>query len=304
MNLLYEKNYDLFIFKREQTCHSITGFSWNCRVDVIEFFPHARDRFVIGVNWRFALPTVKEWYNTVCGFPILVGESSVTCVLSYGLIGKRRQTMQIIIKGKQMEVAPRLREYIERKVQRLSRLVGSNARIEVTVSEEQTRSAQDRYIVQLALSNNTHPIHSEVCASNANMALDLVLDKVTVQLGRHKDRKTSIRRHRTPPIKILSLSRSGSLASIEEEETIEESEIVVDTPITEERNEEIWSKIMEIRHIQTKPMSDHEVISQMETHGLSFYPFFNEETRSVNVMYRLDGGGFGLLVPALEQVAD
>jgi hypothetical protein len=24
----------------------------------------------------------------------------------------------------------------------------------------------------------------------------------------------------------------------------------------------------------------------------------------VNVMYRLDGGGFGLLVPALEQVAD
>jgi len=273
-------------------------------VDVIEFFPHARDRFVIGVNWRFALPTVKEWYNTVCGFPILVGESSVTCALSYGLIGKRRQTMQIIIKGKQMEVAPRLREYIERKVQRLSRLVGSNARIEVTVSEEQTRSAQDRYIVQLALSNNTHPIHSEVSASNANMALDLVLDKVTVQLGRHKDRKTSTRRHRTPPVKILSLSRSGSLTSIEEEETFEEREIVVDTPITEERNEVIWSKIMEIRHIQTKPMSDQEVIAQMETHGLSFYPFFNEETRSVNVMYRLDGGGFGLLVPAFEQVAD
>jgi putative sigma-54 modulation protein len=212
--------------------------------------------------------------------------------------------MQIIIKGKQMEVPPRLREYIERKVQRLSRLVGSNARIEVTVSEEQTRSAQDRYTVQLALSNNTHPIHSEVSASNANMALDLVLDKVTVQLGRHKDRQTSTRRHRTPPVKVLSLSRSGSLSSIEEEETVEEIEPEVTSPITEERNEEIWSKIMEIRRIRTKPMSDQEVIAEMETHGLSFYPFFNEETRSVNVMYRLDGGGFGLLVPALEQVAD
>ena len=212
--------------------------------------------------------------------------------------------MQIIIKGKQMEVAPRLREHIERKVQRLSRLVGSNARIEVTVSEEQTRSAQDRYTVQLALSNNTHPIHSEVSASNANIALDLVLDKVTVQLGRHKDRKTSTRRHRTPPVKILSLSRSGSLSSIEEEEIFEESELVVSSTITEARNEEIWTKIMEIRRMQAKPMSDQEVIAQMETHGLSFYPFFNEETRSVNVMYRLDGGGYGLLVPALEQVAD
>jgi putative sigma-54 modulation protein len=212
--------------------------------------------------------------------------------------------MQIIIKGKQMEVPPRLREYIERKVQRLSRLVGSNARIEVTVSEEQTRSAQDRYIVQLALSNNSHPIHSEVSASNANMALDLVLDKVTTQLGRHKDRQTSTRRHRTPPVKVLSLSRSGSLSPIEEEENVEESEPVVTSPITEEHNEEIWSKIMEIRRIQTKPMSDQEVIAEMETHGLSFYPFFNEETRSVNVMYRLDGGGFGLLVPALEQVAE
>ncbi len=210
--------------------------------------------------------------------------------------------MQIIIKGKQTEVQPRLRAHIERKVQKLSRLVDANARIEVTVSEEQTRSAQDRYIVLLALSNNSHPIHSEVSAANANMALDLLLDKVTVQLGRHKDRLTSTRRHRTPPVKVLSLSRSGSLTSIEEE-SVEVSEQVT-TPFTEERNEEIWSRIMEIRRIETKPMSDQEVIAEMEAQGLSFYPFFNEETRSVNVMYRLDGGGYGLLVPALEQVTE
>jgi putative sigma-54 modulation protein len=210
--------------------------------------------------------------------------------------------MQIIIKGKQTEVQPRLREHIERKVQKLSRLIGSNARIEVTVSEEKTRSSHDRYTVQLAISNNSHPIHSEVSATNANMALDLVLDKASAQLGRHKDRQTSSRRHRTPPVTVLSLSRSGSISSIEEE-GVEEEELLA-TPITEERNEEIWSKIMEIRHIQTKPMGDQEVIAEMERNDLSFYPFFNVETRSVNVMYRLDTGGYGLLVPALESVAD
>jgi putative sigma-54 modulation protein len=210
--------------------------------------------------------------------------------------------MQIIIKGKQTEVQPRLREYIERKVQKLSRLVGPNARIEITVSEEKTRSSHDRYTVQLATSNNSHPIHSEASAANAKMALDLVLDKTTAQLGRYKDRQTSTRRHRTPPVKVLSLSRSGGLSSIEEE-GVEEEEPVA-TPIAEERNKEIWFKIMEIRQIQTRPMNDQEVIAEMEMNSLSFYPFFNEEMGSVNVMYRLDNGGYGLLIPALEHVVE
>ena len=210
--------------------------------------------------------------------------------------------MQIIIKSKQTEVQPRLREHIERKVQKLSRHVGSNARIEVTISEEKTRSSHDRFTVQLAISNNSHPIHSEVSASNVNTALDLVLDKASAQLGRYKDRQTSSRRHRTPPVKVLSLSRSGSLYSLEEEGLEEEEQITA--PITEEQNEAIWSKIIEIRRIQTKPMSDQEVIAEMEMNGLSFYPFFNEETMSVNVIYRLDKGGYGLLVPALEHVAE
>jgi putative sigma-54 modulation protein len=210
--------------------------------------------------------------------------------------------MQIIIQAKQTEVQPRLREHIERKLQKLSRLVGSNARIEVTISEEKTRSSHDRYTVQLAISNNSRPIHSEVSATNVNMALDLVLDKATSHLARHKDRRTSTRRHRTPAIKILSLSRSGNLSSFQEE-SVEEDEQMT-TPITEAQNEEIWSKILEIRRIQTKPMSDQEVIAAMEMNSLSFYPFFNEETKSVNVIYRLEKGGYGLLVPAFEQVVE
>lgn len=209
--------------------------------------------------------------------------------------------MQIIIKGKQTEIQPRLRAHIERKVQKLSRLVGSNARIEVTVSEEKTRSSQDRYTVKLAITNNFHPIRSEVSATNANVALDLVLDKATAQLGRDKDRRTSSRQHRTSPVQVLTLSRSGSISSIEEEGVEEE---LPSAPIAAEQNEEIWSRIMEIRQIQTKPMSDQEVIAEMEKNKLSFYPFFNEETGSVNVMYRLEEGGYGLLVPALERVAD
>src|SRR5579864_8243040 len=220
--------------------------------------------------------------------------------------------MQIIITSRQMEITPRLRQYIEHKVQRLSRLVNQDTRVEVIVAEERTRSARDRYSVQLAISGASHPIRSEVSAQNANMALDLVLDKITAQLGRQKDRQKSTLRHRTPAMKILSLSRSGELSPVEDEQDTLEKQISdqdIDglneqfhPIITEERNEEIWSRVMEIRRIQTKPMNDQEAIAQMVSLGISFYPFFNEATNSINVMYRLDTGGYGLLVPDLDLI--
>jgi putative sigma-54 modulation protein len=213
--------------------------------------------------------------------------------------------MQIIINGKHMEVTPRLRQHIERKVQRLARLVDVEARVEITVAEEQTRSTRDRFSVQLALANATHPIRSEVRAINADKALELVLDKVMTQLGRQKDRHTSTMRHRTLPMKILSLSRSGSLSPLEEaEKTAEDIDPKMNkegiSSIDNTRNEEIWSKVLEIRRVPTKPMGDQEVIAQMETLGLSFFPFYNEATNSVHVMYRLSKGGYGLLIPELQ----
>ena len=204
--------------------------------------------------------------------------------------------MQVIIKGKQMQVTPQLRQRIERKVQRLTRLVGEESRVEVTVTEEQTRSARDRFSVQLALSGGSFPVRSEVSALNAATALDLVLDKVVTQIGRQKDRQTTIRRHAPSPVKVLALSRSGQLSSEEEQDINHALEASL-----EEHNEEIWSRVVEIRSHPTRPMTDQEVIAHMEKNGSAFYPFFNEATNSVNVMYKLDEGGYGLLVPTVEE---
>ncbi len=205
--------------------------------------------------------------------------------------------MQLIIKGRQMEVTAQLRQRIERKVQRLARLVHETARVEVTVTEEQTRSNRDRFCVQLALTGGTQAIHSEVSALNATTALDLVLDKVVAQLGRKKDRQVAIRRH-TDAVKVLALSRTGTLVTEEEEQ--DEEEYTSPMMLEEEQNEEIWSQVKEIRRLHTKPMNDHEVIAHMERDGVAFLPFFNDETGTVNVMYKLEEGGYGLLIPSVE----
>ncbi len=208
--------------------------------------------------------------------------------------------MQIIIKGRQMQITPRLRQQIERKMQRIARLTEDDARVEVTVAEGQTRSAQDRYSVQVALSGNAHPVRSEVSALNASTALDLVLDKVAAQLGRQKKRQV-VRRQHAPSVRLLALDRAGHLSALDEEdEELEDVEALsAEQKMDVEENEQIWSQIMEIRSLPTQPMTDQEVIVAMEKSGATYYPFFNEETGSVNVMYKLDNGGYGLLVPAV-----
>lgn len=208
--------------------------------------------------------------------------------------------MQITIKSKQMEVSPRMRAHIEQKLRRLARLVGDEARMDVTVVDEKTRSAKDRYAVHLELTNVRHlnPIRATVSDVNVKTALDLVLDKVTTQLGRQKGRQTAAHRLPVSPVKVLALSRSGSVSDLEEF-------AFEDVTLDSADNEEIWSQIQEIRRVETRPMSDQEVIAQMEREGLSFYPFINSETNSVNVMYRLaNSDGYGLLVPAMERVTD
>src|SRR5581483_6044839 len=163
--------------------------------------------------------------------------------------------MQIMIKSKQMDVSPRMRAHIEQKLQRLSRLIG-DARVDVTVVDEKTRSAKDRYAVHLEISNLRHlnPIRATASDINVKTALDIVLDKVTSQLGRQKSRLASAHRLPVSPVKVLALSRSGSVS--------EGEQVPAGAPtFNEEENEEIWSQIMEIRRVQTKAMSEQEVIA-------------------------------------------
>lgn len=208
--------------------------------------------------------------------------------------------MQITIKSKQMDVSPRMRAHIEQKLRRLSRLVGDEARMDVTVMDEKTRSAKDRYVIHLELTNvrRLHPMRATASDVNVKTALDMALDKVTAQLGRQKGRHVTAHRLPVSPVQALSLSRSGGVSGIEEEP-------VEEVVLRPGENEEIWSQITEIRRVATRPMNEEEVIAEMDREGLPFYPFINSETNGVNVMYRLNNGdGYGLLVPATEQVAE
>ena len=52
---------------------------------------------------------------------------------------------------------------------------------------------------------------------------------------------------------------------------------------------------MRTKHFTVKPMSTEEAILQMNLLDHSFYVFRNVETEAINVVYRRNNGGYGLI---------
>ena len=58
-------------------------------------------------------------------------------------------------------------------------------------------------------------------------------------------------------------------------------------------------EVVKVKTFSVKPMNVEEAILQMNLIGHEFYTFLNEQTNTVNVVYRRREGGYGVLDPVL-----
>ena len=184
--------------------------------------------------------------------------------------------MQIVVKGKNMDVSEKLRQFVEGKLSRLSRVVPSIAEAEVELSSEKTKSTNSRYVAQITLKTNGTLIRAEQSAGDAHSAVDVVLDKLDRQVTRYRSRRFGTYNKGTE-------SRALPAKAVEEEELAPE----------EEELEE--GRLVRTKRFQMKPMDVEEALQQMELLGHNFYVFFNSETDSVSVVYKRNDGNFGLI---------
>lgn len=185
--------------------------------------------------------------------------------------------MQVVIKGKNMEVNERLRNFVEGKITKLSRVLPSIAEAEVEFSSEKTKSTDSRFIAQVTLKTNGQLIRAEQSAGDTYSALDVVLDKLDRQITRYKTKRT--------------FNKSGS----EQRGAVREF-VEYEVP-GEEDEEEREGRLVRTKRFPLKPMDVEEALEQMELLGHNFYVFFNSETNAISVVYRRNDGDFGLIEP-------
>lgn len=180
--------------------------------------------------------------------------------------------MQLIITGKNMEVSEPLKEYVEKKIGKLTRYLPTIDEVHVELSVEKTKSNLQRQVVQVTMRSNGTILRAEERSADMLAAVDSVRDKLQRQMERFKER----------PVRKRQRARV---------EAIEEPAAMTE--------EEPSSQIVRTKRFGVTPMTAEEAIEQMELLGHDFFIFYNPATASMNVVYRRQDGNYGLLQPEL-----
>lgn len=176
--------------------------------------------------------------------------------------------MQMIVKGRRMDITPAIREYAEEKVGRVAKILDNwLMSAEVELYTERNRSIEKSQVAEVTIYTKGPVIRAKESASDMFAAIDLVSEKLERQVRKYKT-------------KIMDRHTKGPSVRIPAPEPVEEPEPVI-----------VKRKILE-----TKPMSAEEAMLQMELLGHDFFVYRDIDEGSTNVLYRRRDGDYGLIV--------
>lgn len=191
--------------------------------------------------------------------------------------------MQLVIKGRNMEVNDRLREYVEKKIGKMTKFLPDVQEIRVELAEEKSRKSSERNVVQVTMRSNGTLLRAEERNSDIYAAIDAVADKLHGQINRFKGKRR----------------RKMERAQVAAVEALETEYISAATEPAAEEEEAFEGHIVRTKRFSMLPMSEDEAIDQMELLGHDFFVFYNVGSDSINVLYRRSDGNFGLLQPEM-----
>jgi putative sigma-54 modulation protein len=181
--------------------------------------------------------------------------------------------MRINITGRHVEITDALRGHIEKKLDKLSSYGDNITDVRVVLSVEKYRQFAE---ITVSGRGNTK-FHSHEATDDMYVSVDKAAEKVERQVRRHASKRRSQRRKEEPAIEFEESSDEDSDESDQSVESHGKYRVTVSNDFP------------------PKPMSVEEALMQLDASDEAFQAFVNEETNEVNVVYRQEEGGYGLL---------
>jgi len=169
-----------------------------------------------------------------------------------------------------VELSDELQEYMESKMSKLEKFFSKLLNSQVVVS-----LGRGRYGVEVTANANGVIMRGEERDSDIRRAFDKALKNLERQIKRHKDYLTDRAQLKTHDI---SFNIEGLMGEIEK-------------PSAEDE------KIVKMKKFAVRAMSPTEATMQMDLLGHKFFLFKNMDTGDLNVVYKREQGGYGLLQP-------
>jgi len=187
--------------------------------------------------------------------------------------------VRITIRGKNLTVSDKDREYIERKLQRLERMLDDRSEADVELRLEGNRKVDDSHIVDVSLSIDGQPLRGQAAASSFKVAADNVIDKLERRTVEHRQRPRD--RRRAEQARYNDAALAGGPAEVADDEVADKQGVV------------------KVKRFDIEPMFEEDAISRMEELGHAFFVFVNAENERVAVLYRRRDGRYGLIEPVI-----
>jgi putative sigma-54 modulation protein len=182
--------------------------------------------------------------------------------------------VRTIVRGKNVEVPDRVRQYAERKFARLERLLDDRSDAIVELTNEAHRSAADSHIADVTLVIDGKTLKSHAAGASYQVALDVVVDKVERQAIDFKQ-KPRVRSRPEEEKRLLRGIADGTADDGKERQ------------------------IVKTKRFAIEPMFEEDAAVAMEDLGHDFYVFVNAESERLAVLYKRRDGHYGLIEPVI-----
>ncbi|MDQ0204260.1 ribosome hibernation-promoting factor, HPF/YfiA family [Pectinatus haikarae] len=174
------------------------------------------------------------------------------------------------IRGKNIEITPALRDYVEKKVGKVTKYFDTVGEITVLLTV-----IKGRHIVEVTVPVQGILLRGEESTMDMYTSIDLVIEKLERQIRKHKTKLE--RRFRNGSFKI---------------------EAVPPISADESAGSEDEYPVVKTKRFAVKPMDVQEAIMQMNLINHEFFVFRDAKTEEVNVVYRRKDGNYGLIEPS------
>ncbi len=190
--------------------------------------------------------------------------------------------MELNIRTNGVKVSDGLREFIDKRVEKLDRLADRVVDAKLELKSETTRTGAETSTAQITLQTGKHVLRAEAEAPEIAKAIDMAIDKLVNQVRKFNSRKS--RRGAKPLYELVDPAPVPDGEPLDGEPTAEDLESQV-------------GQIARTKTFQMDPMGVETAIEQMELVGHDFFFFKNEEDHTFTVLYRRKDGSYGLLSP-------
>jgi putative sigma-54 modulation protein len=104
--------------------------------------------------------------------------------------------MRLQVKGKNVEVTPPLREYAERKLAKIGKLLAEPTQVEVELSEQRNPSIAASSVAEATIFTKGPTLRAREESPDMKMSIDQLVDKLERQVKKYREmRVVEPRRH-------------------------------------------------------------------------------------------------------------